>query len=353
MKQYDVIVIGAGQAGLAVGYYLKKIGISFVLLDKGNEVGEVWRNRYDSLVLFTPRFYSSLPGLPLKGEENGYATKNEIADYFKTYAKYNELPIHFKSEVLSLAQTVNGFHIQTNQAAYESKRVIVTTGPFQKPFIPSISTGLSEDIKQTHTAHYHNLSELNKGSVLVVGAGNSGAQIAVELAKDREVYLSIGHKIKFMPLLLMRKSIFWWFGMLGVLKANIHSKLGKFISRQPDPIFGYELKEMIREGKVKLKPRTKSIASDNITFEDNSSLQVKNIVWATGFHSDYSWIQINNALNKNGKPIHQRGISPIKGIYFVGLPRQYRRGSALIGGVGQDAEYIVNVLSKEILNRYS
>lgn len=345
MEQYDVVVIGAGQAGLAAGYFLKKKGASFVLLDRGREAGEVWRNRYDSLVLFTPRFYSSLPGLPLKGVQGGYAAKDEIAEYLKTYAGHFALPIRFNTEVMSLKKTANGFAIVTSQGTYESGKVIMATGPFQKPYIPAISTGLSTGVKQIHTAHYRNRSNLQEGSVLVIGAGNSGAQIAVELAKERVVYLSAGHRINYMPLTLLGKSIFWWFLKTGVLKANIHSDLGRFISRRPDPVFGYELKTMIRDGKVRLKPRTQSIAADSAEFADKSCLQVKNVVWATGFRSEYSWIHIPGVLNGSGKPIHHKGISPIAGIAFVGLPWQSRRGSALIGGVGQDAEYIVNCLS--------
>ncbi|AJY76107.1 flavin-containing monooxygenase [Paenibacillus beijingensis] len=344
MKRYDVIVIGSGQAGLAAGYYLMKKGVSFVLLDKGSEAGEVWRNRYDSLVLFTPRFYSSMPGMPLNGEPGSYAAKNEIAEYLKTYAEQFALPIHYDTEVLSLKKTANRFLVETNQGRYESKKVIIATGPFQKPYIPSISAGLPKGIKQIHTAHYRNEADLQDGSVLVIGAGNSGAQIAVELAQDRDVYLSVGHTIKYMPLMLLGKSIFWWFRELGVMKANLNSAMGKFISRQPDPIFGFDLKNMIREGNIQLKARTKAVTGDSIMFEDNSLLQVQNIVWATGFHSDYSWIQIPGVINGQGKPIHERGISPVSGIYFVGLPWQYRRGSALIGGVGQDAEFIVNRL---------
>lgn len=342
MQSYDVIVIGGGQAGLAAGYFLKKKGLSFVLLDKGNVVGEIWRKRYDSLVLFTPRFYSSLPGMSLAGDPNGYANKDEIADYLQSYAYHFELPIHFETEVTALKQFKNGFHLETTQGEYAAKNVIVATGPFQRPFIPNMADNLTKEIVQVHTAHYLNPSNLQDGPVLVVGAGNSGAQIAVELAKDREVYLSIGHKMKFMPLQLMNKSIFWWFAKIGILKADIHSKFGKLISSQPDPTFGFELKEVIQKGKVRLKPRTKEVRSDDIVFADQTSIKVKNVIWATGFYPDYKWIEIPQSLNSEGKPHHNRGISPIPGLYFVGMPWQFRRGSALIGGVGQDAEFIVN-----------
>ncbi|MFC4306602.1 flavin-containing monooxygenase [Cohnella boryungensis] len=341
MTHYDVIVIGAGQAGLAVGYYLLKTGKSFVLLDKGSEVGHIWKSRYDSLVLFTPRFYSSLPGKPIDGDPNGYATKDEIACYLEAYANYFELPIQSGVEVTALRKSANEFELETNQGMYKANNVIVATGPFQQPLIPRLAEQANPNIVQVHTALYRNPSSLQDGPVLVVGAGNSGAQIAVELAKDREVYLSVGHRMRFMPLQLMNKSIFWWFAKIGILKADIYSAFGKLLSRQPDPIFGFELKEAIRNGTVRLKPRTERIVRDVIFFSDQTSLKVNNIVWATGFYPDYKWIQIPHSLNEEGKPLHRRGVSTISGLYFVGMPWLHRRGSALIGGVGQDAEYVV------------
>lgn len=227
-----------------------------------------------------------------------------------------------------------------------AEKVVVATGPFQKPYIPPFTESLSDKVYQVHTSRYLNPSQLQEGSVLVVGAGNSGAQIAVELSEDREVYLSVGHKMKFFPLEIMGKSIFWWFKKLGLLNVHINSSLGQFISKQSDPIFGKELKHLIQEGKIKIKPRTESILGDVISFADNSQIQVQNVIWATGFYSDYSWIQIPNVLDHRGKPIHQRGVTSVKGLYFLGLPWQYRRGSALIGGVGADAEYLIN----DILN---
>lgn len=343
-REYDVVVIGAGQAGLAAGYYLKKNNYSFVVLDKGTCVGDSWRNRYDSLVLFTPRWYSSLPGLNLKGDPNGYAGKDEIADYLEYYAEYFSIPVQMNTEIILLEQTSTGFRVMTNQGQYTAKHIIVATGPFQKPIIPKMAEYLSNDIFQVHSSSYINPSQLNEGEVLVIGAGNSGAQIAVELAKEREVILSVGHKMKFLPLEFFGKSIFEWFKKLGILSASIDSKLGRWISKQYDPIFGYELKKCIENGEVVLKPRTYKMTEDVALFEDKSSVQVKNIIWATGFTSDYNWIDINKAFDDKGKPIHQRGKSSIRGLFFLGLPWQYRRGSALIGGVAEDARYVVDAV---------
>lgn len=340
-KSVHTIVIGASQAGLAMGYYLQQHEQSFLIIDKANYIGESWKTRYDSLVLFTPRSYSSLPGLHLSGDPNGFPTKDEIAAYLANYAKQFSLPVQLNTEVLRLEKIDHKFHVHTDQGEIIADQVVVATGPFQKPAIPSIAGALSESIFQIHSSQYRNTTQLADGAALIVGGGNSGAQIAVELAQDRKVYLSTSHKLRFLPLEILRKSIFWWFDHLGILKAKIDSKLGTFISNQPDPIFGKELKDMIKLGKIVLKPRTTDILEDHIHFTDQSSIKVNNVIWATGFIPDYAWMHIPKLLDANGKVVQQRGVTNIHGLYFLGLPWQYRRGSALIGGVGSDAKYLI------------
>ncbi|USB33657.1 NAD(P)/FAD-dependent oxidoreductase [Paenibacillus sp. YPG26] len=346
MRSYDVIVIGAGQAGLAAGYFLRQSGLSFILLDQHHQVGSVWRERYDSLILFTPRFYSALPGLSLEGDPNGYAAKDEIADYLHSYAKHFELPIQLNTEVLKVSKTEDRFLLETNQGQFSSRHVIVAAGPFQKPLIPQISGSISSDVIQLHTANYRNSSQLQEGPMLVVGGGNSGAQIAVELADQYPVTLSASHKIRFMPVQLMSKSIFWWFGKLRVYQASVHSRFGQWLRNKPDPVFGYELKNLLAKGSVNLKPRTKAAVNGDIVFEDNTSIPVKNIIWATGYYSDYRWIDIPDAIDEKGKPRHDEGVSPVAGLYYVGMPWQRNRSSALLGGVGRDAEAVVTKIIK-------
>ncbi|MEV5036225.1 NAD(P)-binding domain-containing protein [Peribacillus frigoritolerans] len=338
--KYDVIIIGAGQAGLSMGYFLQKTNVSFLILEKGKGIGEVWKNRYDSLKLFTPRSYSSLPGLALEGNLSIYPTKNEIADYLSSYAKMFSLPVQLKTEVQSLFKASGGFRILTDKGQFIAKSVVIATGPFQNPVVPKFSNKLSENVLQLHSSQYKNSEQLREGPVIVVGGGNSGAQIAVELSKEKETYLSISHKIKFLPQDVMNKSIFWWFDKLGIYKASSNTKIGQYIKKQNDPIFGFELKSLIKSGKVILKPRTISINNDTITFENDSKVQVNNVIWSTGFITDYSWIDIEEILDEEGEPLHQRGITPVEGLYFLGLPWQYSRGSALIQGVGEDAEYL-------------
>ena len=337
---YDVLVIGAGQAGLSIGYYLKKNNVSFLLLDQGDEIGESWRKRYDSLKLFTPRYFSSLPGLSLSADPNGYSKKDEISDYLSQYAKAFSLPVKLQTVITKLDKEGDLFVVSTSQGEYRSKQVVVATGPFQQPNIPEFSKRLSDEVFQLHSSEYKNPNQLLSGTTVVVGGGNSGAQIAVELADHNEVYLSVGHKPNFLPQDFLGKSIFWWFDKLGLLKANIDSKIGQLIMNKPDTIFGFELKGLLMDGKVQQKPKAISANDNEIMFEDQSIVKVRNLIWSTGFRSDYSWIKIPVIFNEKGLPIHERGVTEIQGLYFLGLPWQYRRGSALLQGVGADAEYL-------------
>ena len=249
-----------------------------------------------------------------------------------------------KITVQGLHKTESGFRILTDKEEFSAENVVIATGAFQNPLLPEFMNTLSDNVLQLHSSQYKNSKQLRDGAVLVVGGGNSGSQIAVELSKERKTYLSVSHKIKFLPQDIMKKSIFWWFDKLGIYTASVNTKVGQYIKKQHDPIFGFELKSLIKSGKVILKPRTISIHNDNITFEDNSEIQVNNVIWSTGFVSDYSWINIAEVLDEKNQPIHQRGITSIDGLYFLGLPWQYSRGSALLLGVGKDVEYLIKYI---------
>ncbi|WP_049627964.1 flavin-containing monooxygenase [Bacillus sp. JFL15] len=342
---YDTIVIGAGQAGISAGYYLKKSKQKFIILDKSHEVGESWKNRYDSLVLFTSRMYSSLPGMHLEGDKHGLPSKNEIAAYLKKYVERFEIPIQLRTEVISVQKLNNYFLIKTNREDYQTKNLVMAAGPFHTPNIPSISKDVAGHIHQLHSSQYKHSKQLAPGNVLVVGGGNSGAQIAVELSKERVTYLACSNKPVYFPLWIGNRSIFWWFDKLGVLHASHTSILGKFIQKKGDPIFGYELKHAIRQKKIILKQRVIAGKQNEIIFKDSSSLEVNNVIWATGFKNPLWWMKIEGVLDKEGRIIHHRGVSAVKGLYFIGLPWQHRRGSALLQGVGNDAEYIVKQMN--------
>ncbi|OIB00568.1 oxidoreductase [Paenibacillus sp. LC231] len=343
----DTIVIGGGQAGLAAAYYLKQNSVNFLILDGHREVGDSWRDRYDSLHLFTPRMYNSLPGAPFQGDPQGLPHKNEVADYLKNYAKRLELPVQSNTQVTSLTMNNGIFEVSTTKGTFRSKKVIVATGPFQKPLVPSFHDKLGDAVIQLHSSEYRNKNHLKEGGVLVVGAGNSGAQIASELADDFDVHLSASGEIQYKPLHIFGKSIFWYFDKVGFLTANRKSTLGKWLHAMPEQIYGKELKLLIQQGRIQLHARTEKIVDQTVYFQNEESpIHIDNIIWATGFKRDDHWIDIEAAF-KDGHIDHMEGVSVVKGLYFVGLPWQTSRGSALLGWVKYDAKRIVDYLLRE------
>ncbi|QNK89133.1 NAD(P)-binding domain-containing protein [Sporosarcina sp. resist] len=341
MDYYDVVIVGAGQAGIAMGSYLKQEGLSFILLDSNVRIGDSWRQRYDSLELFTSRKYSSLPKLQMNGSSNGFPTKDEMADYLEHYATHFGLPVKLNTSVINMKKNRETFKVETNQGIIEANQVVIASGAFQKPFVPPVILDKREKPFQIHSSSYFSPKQILKGSVLVVGGGNSGAQIAVELAQERNVTLAVSHPFKFLPLRFLGKSIFYWLELFGLLYAGVNTKKGSWFRKQSDPIFGYKLKTLITERKVNVKPKVVRVEGNEVLFEDNSVHSFENIVWSTGFIPSYDWIRIDGVTSSNGKPVQERGISPIKGLYFIGLPWQYQRGSALICGVDRDAKHLI------------
>jgi len=340
----DTIIIGGGQAGLAAAYYLKQNSRNFIILDLHKEVGDSWRNRYDSLHLFTPRMFNSLPTIPFSGDPQGFPHKDEVADYLKNYARQMGLPIQGNTQVFSLKKRSGVFKLTTSRGHFTSKNVVVATGPFQKPFIPSIQEQVGDGVVQLHSSHYRNSKQLKKGVVLVVGAGNSGAQIACELAKTHEVHLSASSDIRYKPLHMFGKSTFWYFDKLGFLTANQESMLGRWLYNQPEQIYGKELKRLINKGSIQLHSRTVKVSNQEVYFQNEvDAIYIDNLIWATGFKHDHGWVEINEAFH-NGHIAHQEGVSVVNGLYYIGLPWQTSRGSALLGWVKYDAKRIIDHL---------
>lgn len=345
-KTYDVLIIGAGQAGLAMGYYVCKTKLSYVILDSHTRIGDNWRNRYDSLKLFTPRAYSSLPGMSFPGDPGAYPTKDEVADYLAAYARKFALPVECNTGVEKLEKTLDGFTAHTNKGTYSAKNVVVATGPFQKPFIPPIVATISPTVLQLHSSEYKNPTQIPQGNVLVVGGGNSGAQIAVDLSKTHRVLFSTRKQLTFRPYTILGKSLFWWLDKAGILTASTDSWIAQKIKAMGDPIIGLELKKLLQKEIVKAKPGIESFNRNTVTFKDGNTEQINSIVWSTGYHLDYGWINIPNTLDEKGNPQQNKGISPIRGLYYVGLPWQSARDSALLHGVERDAEYIYEIMKK-------
>lgn len=339
VERFDIVVIGGGQSGLAAGYYLAEQGRRFVILDQGAEVGHAWRNRWDSLRLITPTPYNNLPGLPFPATSE-FPTKDETADYLKRYAETFSLPVRLGVQVASLKRSASGYRLETNRGAIEAAQVIVATGPFQKPSVPRFSEVLAPEITQLHSSQYRNPGQVPPGEVLVVGCGNSGAGIAKDLARTHRVWLSIGTR-SWMPRRLLGRDLFFWLHRLKMMDVTVESRLGKRLSRMPDPVIGMNPEVMARENGVTLLGRTQAGDGDRIRFVDGRSVRVNSVIWATGFRADYGWIDLP-VLDERGRPVHQRGVTSAPGLYFLGLKWQTRNGSSLLGGVGRDAAFIAS-----------
>jgi putative flavoprotein involved in K+ transport len=342
----DAIVIGAGQAGLAMGYYLAQSGKNFLILDGAPEVGQAWRSRWDSLVLFTPSQFDGLPGLPFPAASDTYPTKDEVADYLAIYAKTFELPVTTNSPVMSVSRSPAGYVVRTPSDTHEASVVVVATGPFQQPVIPSVSADLDPTVHQVHSADYRNPEVLPGPRVLVVGGGNSGCQIAEDLAPTRRVELAIGQEQSVLPQRLLGRDIWWWGTKLRIDRVTVDSRLGQKL-RKRDPVIGTGPKDVARRYGVPIRQRVTGAAGRRVTFVDSQSTEIDTVVWATGYRTDHSWVDVPEAKDSRQVLIHRRGVTPSPGLYALGLTWLYRRGSALLGWVWEDAEYLAGRMSRD------
>jgi putative flavoprotein involved in K+ transport len=342
-RRFEVIVIGAGQAGLAMGYFLAQQGRHFVILDSAPSIGAAWRARWDSLTLFTPRRYDSLPGLEFPGDAGGYPMRDEVIEYLERYAKTFKLPIALDNGVQSLSFTDDGFVLELDDgSSIEADQVIVATGPFQVPRVPTFATDLAPEIFQTHSTGYRKPSDLPEGTVLVVGGGNTGFQIAEELAATHEVHLAVGSRQLPLPQRFLGRDLFWWLEKIGVLHKTVDSRLGQRM-RERDTLIGSSPRSARRAG-VHMKPRAVGVSGRTVSFADESTLDVDAVIWATGYRFDHSWIELPVA-DEAGRLRHRRGVTDVRGLYFLGLLWQHTRGSALLGWVKDDAEFIADEIA--------
>jgi len=333
----DAIVVGGSQAGLAMAWHLARQGLRFVVLEAGPEIGHTWRSRWDSLTLFTPAQHDALPGMPFPGRRDTYPTKEPVAGYLQAYAAAFGLPVRLNAKVTDLARAQEGFEIHTQAEVFRARQVVVATGPFQVPFTPPAAQRLDASVTQLHSAGYRNPQALPPGPVLVVGGGNSGFQIAEELATTRQVDLSIGTKLPVLPQRLAGKDLFWWLTRLRLLRVSTGSRLGRRMSSR-DFVIGSSRRMLRREG-VRFRPRLTGADRSTVRFADGNMLDVSVVIWATGYRPDYSWIHIPEVTH-DGQVAHRRGVTEVPGLYFLGLIWQHTRGSALLGFVNDDATYL-------------
>jgi putative flavoprotein involved in K+ transport len=341
------VVIGGGQSGLAVGYYLKQRGLPFVVLDEHDRVGDTWRTRWDSLRLFTPGRYDGLPGMPFPGSPSSYPTKDEAADYLEAYAREFELPVRTGVTVNRLSSAGDRFTVSCREHTLFAENVVVATGAFNTPRVPAFARDLDERIVQLHSREYRNPSQLQNGGVLVVGAGNSGAEIAIELAPHHETWLAgpdtgqeparAGSHVDRLITPLM-----WLVATRLTVKTALGRKLRDHFVDPPRgiPLGRVRRKDFARAG-IERVPRMSAVRSGYPVLENGRVLEVSNVIWCTGYAPHYDWIDLPLRTH-NGLPAHTRGIvESCPGLYFVGLLFLYSLSSALLGGVGRDARHIV------------
>ena len=334
----DVVVVGGSQAGLAMAWHLTRRGLRFVVLEAGPEIGHTWRSRWDSLTLFTPAQHDALPGMPFPGRPDTYPTKDPVADYLQDYAAAFNLPVRLNARVSHLSKTAEGFEIGTQADVFRARQVVAAAGPFQTPFIPPAAQRLDGAVTQLHSAGYRNPQALPAGPVLVVGGGNSGFQIAEELAAaGRRVDLSIATKQPVLPQRLAGKDLFWWLTHLGLMRVSTESRLGRRMSSR-DFIIGSSRRRLQKKG-VRFRPRLTGADGRTAQFADGGTLDAGVVIWATGYRPDYSWIDIPGVV-QDGQVTHRRGVTEVPGLYFLGLTWQHTRGSALLGFVNDDAAYL-------------
>lgn len=340
----DTLVVGGGQAGLATGYHLSRRSGDFLIADANETVGAVWRSRWDSLRLFTPAQYDGLPGMPFPAPHDTYPGKDAVADYLQTYADRFDLPFRLSTRITRLSHDGQLFQAAIPGGRISARSVVVATGPFQVPWVPPMAGDLAPSVVQLHSADYRNPVSLPEAPTLVVGGGNSGFQIAEELAATRPVALSVGQRLASLPQRLLGRDVYWWLDRIGYTRITAASRLGGRLASR-DALIGVSGRRLRRAGAM-IRPRLVAADTDGVVFSDGIRFVPSVVVWSTGYRRDYSWIDIPGALDARSLPIHQRGISPIPGLCYVGLPWQHTRGSALLGGVGRDAEYLVARLSE-------
>ena len=344
----DTLVIGGSQAGLAVGYHLRRHGLPFLIVDEHERVGDAWRKRWDSLRLFTPVRYDGLPGMPFPGSPSSYPTKDETADYLETYARHFELPIRTGVKVDELLKVGDRFEVICGRHPLFAANVVVATGAYHNPKVPPFARELSERILQLHSKEYRRPSQIQEGGVLVVGAGNSGAEIAIELAGHHRTWLSgpdTGEEPTRAGTIPDRffTPIMWLVATRLTVRTRLGRRLRDHFLNPPRGIpLGRVRRKDITAAGIERVARTTGVQEGYPLLEDGRALGVSNVVWCTGYTPDFSWIDL--ALStRHGFPIQDRGIvESVPGLYFMGLVFQYSISSVLVGGVGRDAKHIAD-----------
>jgi putative flavoprotein involved in K+ transport len=349
-ERFETVVVGGGQAGLAVGYHLARRGRPFVILDANQRIGDVWRGRWDSLRLFTPARYDGLPGMPFPAPAWSFPTKDEVAGYLEAYATRFDLPVRGGVRVDRLSWDGDRYLLAAGERRYRADHVVVASGAYQRPRIPAFAAGLDPGILQLDPNRYRNPSQLLEGGVLVVGAGNSGAEIAFEVSRTHPTWLSgpdTGH-IPVRPGSRWDRLVtppFWWFASrVLTVQTPIGRKVRPKALTTTAPLERVRPKELAAAGVERL-PRTVGVRDGSPLLEDGRVMDVATVLWCTGFRPDFAWVDLP-VFDQDGVPRHHRGVVGSQpGLYFLGLWFLSAFTSSLLGGVGSDAEYIARQIT--------
>jgi putative flavoprotein involved in K+ transport len=350
-EHFQTIVIGAGQAGLSVGYHLSRRGLPFLILDGNARTGDSWRQRWDSLRLFTPSQYDGLAGMPFPAPAHTFPTKDEMATYLESYAAHFELPLRMGVKVDSLTRQGDGFTLSAGAQRFKADNVVVAMANYQRPRVPDFSRQLDPGIVQMHSSEYRNPSQLRQEGVLIVGAANSGAEIALEVARSHPVWLS-GRDTGQVPFrvngpaarILLRPLFRIVFHRILTTRTPIGRRMRPRFRGHGMPRIRVKTKDLSAAG-VERVGRTVAVRDGKPALEDGRVLEVANVIWCTGYDPARSWIDVP-LLADQGEPLHDRGlVADYPGLYFVGLTFLHAASSEMIHGVGRDAEHIAKVIA--------
>jgi putative flavoprotein involved in K+ transport len=352
-ETFHTVVIGGGQAGLSVGYHLARQGRSFVILDASQRVGDAWRHRWDSLRLFTPALFDGLVGMKFPAPSFSFPTKDDMADYLEAYARRFELPIRNGVRVDRLTRVGSRYLIEAGPHHFEADHVVVAMSSYQVPRVPAFAKELRPEILQMHSIEYRNLRQLRPGRVLLVGGGNSGAEIALEVARERPTWMSgrdTGHvpfRVDGLParVFLTRLLFRFVFHRVLTVRTPMGRRLRQKMFTQGTPLIRVKPRQLAAAG-IQRVPKVRGVVNGMPALEDGRVLDVANVIWCTGFRNGLSWIDLP-IFEPDGEPRHESGLATGEpGLYFVGLHFLHAFSSTMIHGIARDAKRIADAIER-------
>jgi putative flavoprotein involved in K+ transport len=356
-ERIDTVVIGAGQAGLSAGYYLAQRGLPFVILDADERIGDHWRERYDSMKLYSPARYDSLPGMRFPAPSSHWPTAGEMAGYLEAYARRFELPVRSGARVERVEPVDGGFVVSVGGGSrIEARQVVMATGPFRTPRVPGFASQLDGSIRQLHSHDYHNPSQLQAGAALVVGLSHSGGDIAYELALTGRRTILSGKAHGQMPFRVTdsKRAFVGWpiiefaFNHVLTLRTPMGRRMRPEVRKGGGPLLRVRLPDLDRAGVERHDEKTVGVTDGKPTLADGTVLDVANVIWATGYTPDYGLVAAD-IIGDDGWPDEERGVSPwVPGLYFLGIPFQYAFSSMNIVGAGRDAKFVVDRIAERV-----